>query len=98
MVPWIKWRGSGAEAEKQTQTFTSPPSRFTVGGRFFSPSMLVFDCDQIILFEMSVQRMDFQKASSFHTLPGNGTALQILSEYSRTCFCPRCDQKRSATI
>lgn len=54
MVPWIKWRGSGAE---------SPPSCFTVGGRVFSPSILVFDCDQIILFETSVQRTDFQKAS-----------------------------------
>lgn len=64
MVPWIKWRGSGAGAEKQTQTFTPPPSCFTVGRRVFSPSMLVFDCDQIILFETSVQTMDFQEASA----------------------------------
>lgn len=62
MVPWRNG-GSGAEAEEQTQTFTSPPSCFTVGGRFCSPSMLVFDCNQIILVETSVQRMDFQKAS-----------------------------------
>ena len=68
MVPWSR---PGPEAEKQPQTFTFPPPCFTVGRRLFS-SYVVLAFFQAWWFwlwpnnsilDLSVQRMDFQKAS-----------------------------------